>query len=253
MLPFYPAARAPAAFTRLPTAGALPPSPLFSWAPGAYPECFNGCLDPECAFPNPLNFSSCAEYVDAAVSTWLQLGGTRVDNSNSYHNQYYVAEAMRASGLPRSQLFLTSKVGPYLPLGHAEALSQFATTLRVTALSYVDLLLVHWPTCTAEGCEATTEPSCNYKAPTYDAKACRLQTWRAMVEIYNAGGARAIGVSNYNISHLQEIVDAGLPLPSVNQCPFNIWHSADATPGGLLDFCKANNITYNGYSPFAGA
>jgi diketogulonate reductase-like aldo/keto reductase len=191
--------------------------------------------------------------VDASVSTHLQLGGTRIDNSASYHNQLQVGTAMHASGLPRASLFLTSKVGQYLPMGYAEAMQQFNTSLSVMKLDYIDLLLIHWPTCVTEGCENTTEPACNYKAATYNATTCRLQTWRALVDIFKAGGARAIGVSNYNETHLQEIADAGggLPLPAVNQCPFNLWHSRDAAPGALLDFCKARGITYNGYSPFA--
>lgn len=221
---------------------------------GQYPECFDACADPQCALPNPPNFSGCGQFVDASISTWLQLGGRRVDGSDSYHNQLYVARAVHASGVPREDVFYTSKVGNYLPMGFADTHAQFATTLAVTGLSYVDLLLVHWPTCVTPGCEATAEPACNYKAPaTYDEVACRLQTWRAMVEIWKAGGVRAIGVSNYNASHIQEIADAGLPLPAVNQVPFNLWHSRDAAPGGLLDFCRARSIAYNGYSPFAVA
>ena len=84
---------------------------------GFYPECFNGCLDAQCATPNPVNFSGCGEYVEASMTTWLQLGGRRLDNSASYHNQQYVGISMSASGLPRESIFLTSKVGPYLPMG----------------------------------------------------------------------------------------------------------------------------------------
>ena len=130
---------------------------------GDYPECFNGCEDPQCSVPDSPGFSSCAEYVDASMSTWLQLGGSRLDNSNSYHNQLFVAKAMRGSGLPRERLFLTSKVGPYLPLGFADAKAQFATTLSVTGLAYVDLLLIHWPDCVVAGCESQ-DPACDYKA-----------------------------------------------------------------------------------------
>ena len=222
-----------------------------SIAYGAWPECFNACADPQCAAPDPANFTGCGEFVDASVATWLQMGGRRIDGSDSYHNQKFVAQAVRASGVPRQSIFYTSKVGSYLPMGFADTKAQLATTLAVTEQAYVDLLLVHWPTCVTPGCEATAEPACNYRAATYDEKACRLETWRAMVEIWRSGSARAIGVSNFNTTHLQEIADAGLPLPSVNQMPFNLWHSRDAAPGGLLDFCRARNITYNGYSPFA--
>jgi len=216
---------------------------------GAYPECDNGCEDPQCSIPDSPTWAGCGEYVEAAMGTFMQLGGRRLDNSASYHNQYYVAKAMNASGLPRDSLFITTKIGSYLPMGGAEALSQFTTFLRVTGLGKADLTLIHWPTCVTSGCESST-PSCQWMQPTYDEKECRLDTWRALVSLLNAGQTRAIGVSNYNETHIQEIIDAGLPLPSVNQCPFNLWHSKDAQPGQLLDFCKQHNILYNGYSPF---
>lgn len=65
----------------------------------------------------------------------------------------------------------------------------------------------------------TVDPACDPAKPTYDAKQCRLNTWRALVEIFQSGRAKAIGVANYNSSHLQEIIDAGMPLPAINQIP----------------------------------
>jgi diketogulonate reductase-like aldo/keto reductase len=221
---------------------------------GEYPECFNGCYDPVCVAPDPSNFSSCGPYVNAAVASWLQLGGRRIDNSASYHNQRYVGIAMGASGIPRSELFLTSKVGPYLAMGYNETLQQFSTIVSMPGVgSYVDLLLVHWPSCsTGGGCTGSTaestDPPCMWGQPTYDETACRISTWRAMVKIFNDGGARAIGVSNYNQTHLEEIEAAGLPLPAVNQCPFSLYHSA--VQMDLLSYCKSKNILFNGYSPF---
>ena len=68
-----------------------------------------------------------------------------------------------------------------------------------------------------------------------------------MVEIFNAGGARSIGVSNYNVTHLQEIIDAGLPLPALTQNPFHLYRST--SQADLIAFCKAHNILFLGYSP----
>lgn len=87
---------------------------------GAYPECMNACYDAECFMPDPAGWAACAQFVEASTSTWLQLGGRRIDNANSYHNQKYVAIAMTASGVPRSELFYVSKVGQYLPMGYNE-------------------------------------------------------------------------------------------------------------------------------------
>lgn len=115
---------------------------------GSYPECSNDCFDAECVLPDPAGWASCGGYVQAAQMTWMQLGGRRIDNSASYHNQRSVGIAMKTfmtrSGTPRSDLFLVSKVGPYLPLGNAEAKAQFANTLAVTGAGYVDLLLIQW-------------------------------------------------------------------------------------------------------------
>jgi len=221
---------------------------------GSYPECSNDCFDAQCVLPDPVGWSSCGGYVQAAHSTWLQLGGRRIDNSASYHNQRSVGIAMKTfmahSGTPRSEIFLTSKVGPYLPLGFNESLAQFANILDVTGAGYVDLLLIHWPTC-AGACNTTAlsaDPPCTFGAPTYDEAACRISTWKALVTIWKSGGAKAIGVSNYNASQLQEIADAGLPLPAVTQNPFNIGHSTAEMD--TLSYCNAHNIIFNGYSPF---
>jgi len=67
-----------------------------------------------------------------------------------------------------------------------------------------------------------------------------------MVQVFKEGKALSIGVSNYNTTHLQEIVDAGLPLPAVNQCPFNYYHSS--VQQELRDYCAAHGILFHGYS-----
>jgi len=161
--------------------------------------------------------------------------------------------AVRASGVPRADVFFTSKVGPYLALGGAEAWAQLNRTLATTGLAYVDLLLIHWPDCESGGgaasCAApTAEPACAFGAPTYSARECRLATWRALLDIWRAGFARAVGVSNFNETHLQEIADAGLALPSVNQIPYNIYRSS--AQAGVVAWCAAHGVLVNGYSPF---
>jgi diketogulonate reductase-like aldo/keto reductase len=223
---------------------------------GTYPECWLGCSDPQCLTPDPPGFKSCAQFVDAAIAMYLQLHGphARIDNSDSYHSQMVVGRSLAASGRARSDVFFTSKVGPYLAMGGAEATEQFHGILQATGLSFVDLLLVHWPSCVpSEGGSAcpnatSSEPVCQVGGAAYDAAACRLDTWRALVAIWKSGGARAIGVSNYNASHLQEIKDAGLPLPAVNQIPYNIYSSSKQDE--TVAWCAAHNVLVNGYSPF---
>lgn len=112
-------------------------------------------------------------------------------------------------------------------------------------VTYVDIVLNHWPTSPAS---PTVDPLCDpEKKATYDEKGCRLSTWKAYVEFFKNGTALSIGVANYNITHLQEIIDAGMPLPSVNQVPFHIYNAAANVE--LLAFCKAHQIVLLSYSP----
>ena len=222
---------------------------------GSYPECWDGCYDPQCVLPDPPGFRSCGLFVEAALATYLQLGGRRIDSSDSYHSQRFAGAALSASGLSRSEVFFTSKVGPYLALGGAEAKAQFALLLEGTGPwleGVVDLLLIHWPSCDPKtggsSCPApggtSSTPVCDVGGPAFDARACRLNTWGGLVDIWRAKGARAIGVSNYNATHLQEIKDAGLALPAVNQIPINVYRSAYAAP--TIAWCKENGVLVNG-------
>jgi diketogulonate reductase-like aldo/keto reductase len=221
---------------------------------GAYPECFNGCEDAECIKPDSPSFSGCGEYVDASIATFLQLGGRRIDSADSYHNQFYAGRAVLASGIPRNEIFFVSKVGPYLPMGFADTQTQITNILSATGLDYVDLVLIHWPDCLGgggvAGCLAanSSEPVCQYGQPQYDSRLCRLQTWDALTDAFNSKKARAIGVSNFNSTQLQELKDAGKLLPSVNQIPFYTYHSS--VQNDTIAWCRDNGVLVNGYSPF---
>ena len=113
-------------------------------------------------------------------------------------------------------------------------------------VNYTDIVLNHWPTSPAS---PTVDPLCDPKKATYDAKGCRLSTWRAYVQIWKSGKSLAIGVANYGISDLQEIIDAGMPLPAVNQVPFHLYNAAAPSNQALHAFCKAHNIVLLSYSP----
>lgn len=129
-------------------------------------------------------------------------------------------------------------------MGYNETHIQFRQILENTGLDYVDLLLIHWPT---QVVPQSTDPYCRHNVPTSDERLCRLSTWKAMLEIYDSGAARAVGVSNFNATHLQEIVDSGMRLPAYNQCPFHLYRSR--TQQRTREFCAAHNITFGGYSP----
>lgn len=205
--------------------------------------------------------------------SWLKLGGTRIDAADSYGCEPGIGLAVQRSGIGRKKVFLESKTGPgglAWPLGYNDTITQGKAIVANYSSTYVDLLLIHWPVnygpCKYHGPKPsipTTDPLCDTALPSYDEKGCRLSTWRAMVELWKSGVATSIGVSNYNSTHIQEIIDAGLPLPAVNQVPFSPLngphHTCNhATPSTetcleLIAFCEQHNILVNGYSPFGGA
>ena len=152
---------------------------------------------------------------------------------------------MRASGVDRKDIFITQKVGPppSVPLGYADTLVQMDQMLRDMQTDYVDLLLVHQR---VQDIPQSADPYCNQGSPVYSEKECRLSTWRALLLLFQQGKALSVGVSNWNIADLQEIEDAGLPMPAVNQVPFNLYHSSAQQK--MRDYCADKGILFHGYS-----
>lgn len=174
-----------------------------------------------------------------AVSTWLKLGGRRIDGSLGYGDQVGVGQAVAESGLNRDDIFITSKVSPN---GYNATMDQFAQILQSLNTSYVDLLLIHWP----YGAYGKADPPCNPLTPA-KADGCRQDTWRALEDLFKSGKTRSIGVSNFQIKHLESIMQQDGLVPAVNQVEFHpYWHEFD-----ILNFCKAHNITFNSYSPLS--
>ncbi|CAF1277990.1 unnamed protein product, partial [Didymodactylos carnosus] len=216
---------------------------------GTYPECGDGPHDDPPGPPPP----GCGLNSQKAVYTWLsKAGGLRLDCANSYYNHRYVAQGIEQSLVDRFQIFILSKVGPTFALGYNETIEQTLDVLQQLQTGWIDLLLVHWPTMQHRGqvyVPKSSDPACNTTNPlTYNEKICRLSTWSAMLVLFNLGLARSIGVSNYNITHLQEIIDAGLPLPSVNQVSFHPYNYRTGR-ADLLAFCQKNRIQLVAYSP----
>jgi len=219
--------------------------PAIGVGTGAYKYCPNGGYGgwPECMD----EAAGCGEYTERTVISWLTLGGRRLDCANAYGNTKAVGRAILASSIPRSEIFITEKVGPppSVSLGYNDTLIQVTELLRDLQTPYIDLLLIHEP---VNDIPQSMDPYCREGSPVYTESACRVSTWKAMLKVFNDGQALAVGVSNWNITHLQDLVDAGLPLPSVNQCPFNYYHSS--VQQELIDFCRANGILFHGYSAF---
>lgn len=170
------------------------------------------------------------EATKAAIRAALDCGYRLIDTAAVYGNEASVGEAIRESGVPRSQIFVTSK------LRNAEhtytaTLEAFDNTMKRLGLDYLDLYLIHWPN------------PLQYR--TIGARAT-AGTWRAFEELYRAGRIRAIGVSNFLPRHLEALKDTSEITPMVNQlklCP------GVAQPEAVA-YCKARGILVEAYSPF---
>eukprot|EP01062_Namystynia_karyoxenos_P008790 TRINITY_DN13102_c0_g1_i1.p1 TRINITY_DN13102_c0_g1~~TRINITY_DN13102_c0_g1_i1.p1 ORF type:complete len:439 (+),score=82.47 TRINITY_DN13102_c0_g1_i1:141-1319(+) len=226
--------------------------------------------------------AQCGARVERAVADWIRLGGRRLDTANSYYNLASVGAGIRSSGIDPAELFITTKIGPSYALGYQDAKNQMQGILRDLGVPRVDLTLIHWPD-QREARVASTDPLCNAGPPSladqsaagdggtgtalalpntaricpaatrdppppYNATECRLSTWRAMVELWTENKTRAIGVSNFNSEMLQEFERAGMPLPALNQCPFNPYRGV-STYTRMLPLMRQRGILLAGYSP----
>jgi diketogulonate reductase-like aldo/keto reductase len=151
----------------------------------------------------------------------LELGYRHIDTAALYGNEQDVGRAVRESGLPRSEIFVTTKLWNS-DQGYASALAAFDRSLDKLGLDYVDLYLIHWP-----------EPG------------KRAESWRALVELKERGRARSIGVSNYTIAHLEELRAQSAVVPANNQVEF----SPFLYQKKLHDYCTAHGITLTAYCP----
>ena len=178
------------------------------------------------------------DVAEKAVGEWLSLGGRRIDTALDYGDQTGIGKAIKASSVPREDIFIVSKTDSPRQ-GYNDTLQQMDLILNQLQVNYVDLFLIHWPGPPKE----SSDPVCQGNPSTW--QKCRQSTWRAMEDIYMMGKARAIGVSNFEKNHLEDIIAMKSTLPAVNQVEFHpYWHETD-----LLTFCDAHNITFNGYSP----
>jgi methylglyoxal/glyoxal reductase len=156
-----------------------------------------------------------------AVSTALRLGYRHIDTARIYGNEKDVGDGLRASGVPRDQVFVTTKLWNE-DQGFDAALRAFDASLKRLALDYVDLYLVHWPVAGKRG-----------------------DSWRALERLHGEKRARAIGVSNYLVPHLSELFERCTVMPAVNQIELTPFLQRRET----VELCQAKGIVVEAYSP----
>jgi len=158
-----------------------------------------------------------------AVKHALRVGYRLIDTAKIYGNEEEVGLAVRESGVPREDVFVTTKVWTS-DQGYESTLRACDASLKRLGMTYVDLYLIHWP-----------------------GSKKRADTWRALLELKDRGMARAIGVSNYYPHHLQEVLRAGPVVPAVNQIEL----SPFLHPCEVTEFCRQRGIVIEAYSPLA--
>jgi diketogulonate reductase-like aldo/keto reductase len=158
-----------------------------------------------------------------AVKFALRVGYRHVDTARIYGNESDVGEAVREGGIPRDDLFVTTKLCNS-DQGYDSTLRACEASLKRLGLDYLDLYLVHFPV-----------PD------------VRKESWRAMEALLKKGKCRAIGVSNFTIRHIEELIEESEVIPSVNQVEFHpLLYQRE-----LLKYCQKQGIQVEAYSPLA--
>jgi len=168
------------------------------------------------------------ETIDNVVYA-LKCGYRLIDTASRYKNEKEVGEAINNSGIERKDIFLTTKLWN-TEQGYETTLKAFNNSLKELNQEYVDLYLIHWPI---------------PKGHEEDWKQLNRDTWKAMEDIYKSGKAKAIGVSNFEIVHLENILSNCSVKPMVNQIEVHpgCYHKE------LIDYCNSKGIVVEAYAP----
>jgi len=158
-----------------------------------------------------------------AVKTALETGYRHIDTASIYGNEKSVGEAVQASNLPRKDIFITTKLWNS-DHGYDRVMHAFKESLHQLNVKYIDLYLIHWPV-----------------------YGLRVESYNALETIYESGKCQAIGVSNYMIKHLKELMKFCGIKPAVNQIEISPYNYKSRLE--VINFCKDNDIAIEAYSP----
>lgn len=165
----------------------------------------------------------------AAVRAALAEGYRHIDTAAFYGNETAVGQGIRESGLPREEIFVTTKVWN-TDRGYEKARASVLESLKRLGLDYIDLCLIHWPAAPHQYPETWEQ--------------LNLGTWRALTELYQEGKLRAIGVSNFKPHHLRALMETEV-IPMVDQIEVH----PGQTQAETTAFCRAHGILVEAWSP----
>jgi len=179
-----------------------------------------------------------ADVVDPVVKA-LRAGYRLIDTAQVYDNERGVGAALRKSGVPRESVFVETKVWRSSH-GYDRTMAAFKQSLRKLDVDYIDLYVIHWP-----GCKTGWPLPRGVTAPAdWTPKMRDTGTWRAMEDLYEAGKVKAIGVTNYSVRHLKQLLKTCRVKPMVNQVEFH----PRLVQTELLDFCAEHGIRVQAYA-----
>lgn len=166
---------------------------------------------------------------ERTVRMALEAGYRLLDTAAAYENEAYVGKAILESGIPREDIFLTSKVWK-TNLGYENTRQSFEESLERLGTDYLDLFLIHWPRPNPES---------------EDWKELIWGSWKVMEEFYGEGKARSIGVSNFLPHHLEALLEKADVPPMVNQLELHVGYLQEAA----VQYCRAREIQVQAWSP----
>ena len=173
--------------------------------------------------------------VSDVIKTAVRLGYRHIDTAQAYQNEEGVGRGIKECGVPRSELYITSKVAGELK-DYKSAYDSVIESLRKLDLEYLDLILIHSP-----------EPWAEFRTSGKDYFKENLEVWRALEDLYYQGKLKAIGVSNFHVSDMENLVKNGRVKPFVNQVLAHVGQ----VPFDIVKYCKENDILVEAYSPIA--
>ncbi|KAJ8011180.1 hypothetical protein DPEC_G00055490 [Dallia pectoralis] len=168
---------------------------------------------------------------DTVLYALRECGMRHIDTATRYGCEEQLGRAVRESGIPRRDLWLTTKLWP-ADYGFNSAKQACRRSCSLLGVEYLDLYLIHWP---------------DANVPGRSNREVRAETWRALEELYDEGLCRSIGVSNFLMSHLRELKEDCGVVPHVNQVEYHPFQQ----PEELQTYCHQEGIVFEGYCPLA--
>lgn len=159
----------------------------------------------------------------------IKAGYRHIDTAQGYKNEHLVGQAIRESGIPRNQFFVTTKVWNDNQ-GYDKTKESIEESLNKLNIDYIDLLLIHWPIPQGKNDEW---------------KKLNQETWKAMEEYYDAGLIKAIGVSNFLEHHLNNLLETARIMPMVNQLEIHPYYQQQS----IVKYCQDKGITVESWGP----